>query len=136
MAKIKQKNEYTAFADRFAEAETAYGKLRDKAATEKATAADKKAAEDAKTKLDADRKILNRLRFRYVGGPRANKAVTAINLIANLANTRQYAFTADDVSQIKEALEKAVANVVEELTNALSVTHTTVAPKAAIVFKP
>lgn len=134
MAKVAQKNAYTDASKQFDKDKEALSKLGEKANGDKGTAADKAAYKAAKDKLDADGKKLTRLRFRFVGGPRVNKAVSAIKLIKNIANRRQYDFSVTDVEKIKSGLENAVADAIDALQTALNTSHAAPAARDEITF--
>lgn len=130
MARTKQDNEYTRASAQFDKDSEAYDKLAAKAAHEKATPADKKAADDAKTALAEKAKTLKRLRFKTIGSTRVGKALAAIELLGNISNRRQYDFSADDVAKITDALNARVAQVSKQFAEAL-----TAAPIATVATK-
>lgn len=134
MPKPKNDNEYTKAKARYdADSET-LGKLQTKAENDKATPADKEAFKKASEKLAADRKVLLRLRFRYVGGSKLTKIVGDIKSLSAFTNRKQYDLTAADVEIIKKALEDSVSASVETLTLAVNTPHGAAAPRDAVVF--
>ena len=57
-----------------------------------------------------------------------------MKLINNIANRRQYDFTAADVEKIKAGLENAVATAIDTLQTALNTTHAAPAARDEITF--
>lgn len=60
-----------------------------------------------------------RTRFVKLANIRANKAIKAVGLLANLANRNQYDFTAEDVKAMLDPLDKMYNRVSSAFENAL-----------------
>lgn len=133
MAKTKANNDYTKAVDALAVKEGKLAEANAKANGPKATAVEKEHADKLHKEVIADRIALKRLRFRFVGKSRVNKAVAAVKLITNLGNRRQYDFNETDIAKIETALKTACDAVGASMRAALAAPVSSSAPKEEAV---
>jgi len=79
-----------------------------------------KALASARDAMRAAIKVENRERFLKSGAKRFGKAISAVNLLKNVANPRAYEFTEADVAKGLDALKDAYDDLVAEFATALA----------------
>lgn len=114
----KTKSELTPIQKRAQIAREAHAKAKENH-DKSATAANAKALETASAERDAAVKAENRERFERIGGPRVQKAITALNNVGKLAAPRSYAYDEEDVATCEKAIMDAAKSACAGMRAAL-----------------
>jgi hypothetical protein len=115
----KTKSEMTPVQQKAQAAREAHAKAKE-AHEKNDNANTRKALETATAERDAAVKAENRERFERIGGPRVQKAITALANVGKLAAPRSYHYDEEDVNAAEKAIMEAAKSACASMRNALN----------------